>query len=158
MFGEEHVPMQRLSGLFVIERRFRDMRTMTTAIFIVIFARNKWWIDLNGKTKGPYICKDGAQTEAISLASNFAKDGRRAEVQVAEPGEKRRIVYQSSDIGMLGRGRGAHQPLISLYHFAHMRAHLRAQVDVRPQRRCVRPTAASAPARGYRRRAAAWRG
>jgi hypothetical protein len=77
--------------------------TTTTAIFIVIFARNKWWIDLNGKTKGPFISREGAQTEAISLASTFARDGRRAEVQVAEPGEKRKIVYQSSDIGMLGR-------------------------------------------------------
>jgi hypothetical protein len=79
------------------------MRTMTTAIFIVIYARNKWWIDLNGKTKGPFISREGAQTEAISLASGLARDGRRAEVQVAEPGEKRRIVYQSSDIGALGR-------------------------------------------------------
>jgi hypothetical protein len=79
------------------------MRTMTTAFFIVIFARNKWWIDLNGKTKGPYLSRDSAQQEAIALATNFAKDGRRAEVQVAEPGEKRKIVYQSSDIGMLGR-------------------------------------------------------
>ena len=76
---------------------------MTTAIFIVIYARNKWWIDLNGKTKGPYISKEGAQTEAISLASSYAKDGRRSEVQVAVPGEKSKIVYQSSDIGMLGR-------------------------------------------------------
>jgi hypothetical protein len=72
-------------------------------MFIVIFARDKWWIDLNGKTKGPFISKEGAQTEAISLASSYAKDGRRSEVQVAEPGEKRRIVYQSGDIGVLGR-------------------------------------------------------
>jgi hypothetical protein len=79
------------------------MRTMTTALFIVIFARGKWWIDLNGKTKGPFLTRDSAQQEATALATNFAKDGRRAEVQVAEPGEKRRIVYQSSDIGMLGR-------------------------------------------------------
>lgn len=86
-----------------IERRFRDRADMTTAIFIVIFARNKWWIDLNGKTKGPFVTRDGAEQEAIALASAFAKDGRRAEVQVAEPGEKRKIVYQSSDIGMLGR-------------------------------------------------------
>ena len=76
---------------------------MTTAIFIVIFARNKWWIDLNGKTKGPFVTRDGAEQEAIALATGFSKDGRRAEVQVAEPGEKRRIVFQSSDIGPLGR-------------------------------------------------------
>lgn len=76
---------------------------MTTALFIVIHANKKWWIDLNGKTKGPFLTRDSAQQEAIALATNFAKDGRRAEVQVAEPGEKRKIVYQSSDIGMLGR-------------------------------------------------------
>ena len=76
---------------------------MTTAIFIVIFARNKWWIDLNGKSKGPYLGRESAELEAITLATNFAKDGRRAEVQVAVPGEKNHIVYQSTDIGMLGR-------------------------------------------------------
>ena len=76
---------------------------MTTAIFIVIFARNKWWIDLNGKSKGPFLSRDSAELEAITLATTFAKDGRRSEVQVAEPGEKNIIVYQSADIGMLGR-------------------------------------------------------
>ena len=76
---------------------------MTTAMFIVIFARNKWWIDLNGKSKGPFLSRQCAELEAITLASNFAKEGRRAEVQVAVPGEKNIIVYQSAGIGMLGR-------------------------------------------------------
>lgn len=84
-------------------RRSLETRIMTTALFIVIHARNKWWIDLNGKAKGPYLSRDSAQQEAVALASAFAKDGRRSEVQVAEPGEKNRIVYQSTDIGMLGR-------------------------------------------------------
>lgn len=76
---------------------------MATAIFIVIFARGKWWIDLNGKTKGPFLTRDSAELEAITLASSFAQKGRRAEVQVAEPGQKNHIIYQSADIGMLGR-------------------------------------------------------
>ncbi len=76
---------------------------MTTAIFIVIFARNKWWIDLNGKSKGPFLSRQGAELEAITLASTFAREGRRAEVQIAEPGEKNVIVYQSAGIGPLGR-------------------------------------------------------
>jgi hypothetical protein len=76
---------------------------MTTAIFIVIFARSKWWIDLNGKSKGPFLSRESAELEAITLATNFAKDGRRSEVQVAEPGARNHIVYQSSEIGMLGR-------------------------------------------------------
>ena len=76
---------------------------MTTALFIVIYARTKWWIDLNGKAKGPFLSRDSAQLEAIQLASGFARDGRRAEVQVVEPGKKNKIVYQSSDVGLLGR-------------------------------------------------------
>ena len=76
---------------------------MTTAMFIVIYARNKWWIDLNGKSKGPFMSRESAELEAINLASTFARDGRRAEVQVAEPGEKNRIVWQSAEPGMLGR-------------------------------------------------------
>ncbi len=76
---------------------------MTTAMFIVIFARDKWWIDLNGKAKGPFLSRESAELEAINLASNFAREGRRAEVQVAEPGQKNRIVWQSAEPGMLGR-------------------------------------------------------
>ncbi len=76
---------------------------MTTAIFIVIFARGNWWIDLNGKTKGPFVTSDSAQQEAIAHASRLGRRGGRAEVQVVEPGEKRKIVYQSNDIGLLGR-------------------------------------------------------
>lgn len=81
---------------------------MTTAIFIVIFSRGKWWIDLNGKARGPFLTRDSAQLEAISLATGFATKGRRAEVQVAEPGEKNRIVWQSADPGMLGRAAALH--------------------------------------------------
>ena len=76
---------------------------MTTALFIVIFANKKWWIDLNGKNRGPFLSKESAQQEAIQLATSFAKDGRRSEVQVVEPGKKNHIVYQSAEQNMLGR-------------------------------------------------------
>jgi hypothetical protein len=76
---------------------------MTTALFIVIFANKTWWIDLNGKAKGPFLSRDSAEQEAIQLAKGFAKDGRRAEVQVAEPGKKNHIIYQSAEQSMLGR-------------------------------------------------------
>jgi hypothetical protein len=76
---------------------------MTTAIFIVIFARNKWWIDLNGKSKGPFVTRDGAEQEAIALAKGFAQDGRRAEVRVAEPGQKNHLLWQSDKPGALAR-------------------------------------------------------
>ena len=81
----------------------KEYLRMTTAIFIVIYARNKWWIDLNGKSKGPFLSRESAELEAINLASTFAREGRRAEVQVAEPGQKNHIVWQSAEQGMLGR-------------------------------------------------------
>jgi hypothetical protein len=76
---------------------------MTTALFIVIFAREKWWIDLNGKSKGPFLSRETAELEAINLATAFAHGGRRAEVRLAEPGKRNRIIWQSAEQGMLGR-------------------------------------------------------
>ena len=81
---------------------YRVMAT-TTALFIVIFARNKWWIDLNGKSKGPFLTRETAELEAVNIASTYARKGRRAEVHVAEPGKKNRIVWQSAEQGILGR-------------------------------------------------------
>jgi hypothetical protein len=81
----------------------KEYLRMTTAIFIVIYARNKWWIDLNGKSKGPFLSRESAELEAINLASTFAREGRRAEVQVAEPGQKNHIVWQIAEQCMLGR-------------------------------------------------------
>lgn len=76
---------------------------MTTAIFIVLFARRQWWIDLNGHSQGPFSSEESATSEAIKHATNLARAGKRAEVQVAAPGKKNKIVYQSAPQGMLGR-------------------------------------------------------
>ena len=66
---------------------------MPTAIFIVIFARDKWWIDLNGKSQGPFLTRETAVSEATRYASELARAGKRSEVQVADPGAKAKIVY-----------------------------------------------------------------
>ncbi len=76
---------------------------MTTAIFIVINARKKWWIDLNGHSQGPFLSKETALAEATKHAKELARAGHRSEVQTYELGERNHIVYQSADQGMLGR-------------------------------------------------------
>ena len=76
---------------------------MTTAIFIVIFSRERWWVDLNGKSRGPFVTRDTAELEALSLAKIFSADGRRSEVQVVEPGKRNKIIWQSATQGLLGR-------------------------------------------------------
>ena len=70
---------------------------MTTAYFIVLFARDRWWIDLNGASKGPFLTQDAAEHEAISLANNHARQGKRAEVRLAEPGKHTRVIWQNGD-------------------------------------------------------------
>ena len=68
-----------------------------TAYFIVLFAREKWWIDLNGASKGPFLTQDAAVHEAISLAGGVARQGKRTEVRQAEPGKHTRVVWQNGD-------------------------------------------------------------
>jgi len=70
---------------------------VTTAYFIVLFAREKWWIDLNGASKGPFLTQDAAEHEAISFASGYARQGKRAEVRLAEPGKRTRVIWQSAE-------------------------------------------------------------
>jgi hypothetical protein len=77
---------------------------MPTSIFIVIFARDKWWIDLNGKSQGPFLSRETAISEATRFATELARAGKRSEVQVAEPGQKTRIVYQSAGQSLFGKG------------------------------------------------------
>jgi hypothetical protein len=79
-------------------------KSTPTAIFIVIFARDKWWIDLNGKSQGPFLTVETAVSEATRYAVELERAGKRSEVQLAEPGKKARIVFQSNQQSLLGRG------------------------------------------------------
>ena len=79
-----------------------------TATYIVIFVRDQWWIDLNGQSQGPFISRESALSEAIRFASDLARDGKRSEVRVADPGKKTQVVFQSADQSLLGRGAVVH--------------------------------------------------
>ncbi|MEO6394758.1 MAG: hypothetical protein ABIO40_02480 [Devosia sp.] len=74
-----------------------------TSTFIVIFATERWWIDLNGQSQGPFVSRESAVSEAKRFAVELARNGRRSEVRVADPGKKPQIVYQSAQQSMLGR-------------------------------------------------------
>jgi hypothetical protein len=77
---------------------------MRTAIYIVIFARDSWWIDLDGEADGPFGTRDAAIQQAIAVASATARNGGRSEVRVTGPtGYQSDLVYQSADRSLLGR-------------------------------------------------------
>jgi hypothetical protein len=57
---------------------------MARAVYIVLQSREKWWVELEGKTFGPFTSKNTATMEAISLARFMAHAGRKCEVRVPD--------------------------------------------------------------------------
>ena len=78
------------------------MRTSSTEIYIVVFANNKWWIDFEGDSTGPFSNQDVAMSNAVALASTADRMGRRSEVRLLEEGRSRKL-YQSNSRGALSR-------------------------------------------------------
>jgi hypothetical protein len=76
---------------------------MKTAIYIVIYAREAWWIDLDGEADGPFGTRDAATQQAIAVAAAKARNGGRSEVRVAGPLYENQLVYQSAERSLLSR-------------------------------------------------------
>jgi hypothetical protein len=76
---------------------------MATAIYIVLFARDRWWIDLDGVSDGPFASLESAMAEAVSRAGSTSRLGGRSEVRVAGPGHANELIYQSTRRSLLGR-------------------------------------------------------
>lgn len=76
---------------------------MATAIYIVLFARDRWWIDLDGASDGPFASLESAMAEAVSRAASTSRLGGRSEVRVAGPGHDNELIYQSTRRSLLSR-------------------------------------------------------
>jgi hypothetical protein len=78
-------------------------RVMPTTFFIVLFARERWWLDRDGAAKGPFDSLEAAMAEAVADAAATARQGGRSEVRVMGPGHDNKLIYQSADRSLLGR-------------------------------------------------------
>jgi len=76
---------------------------MKTSIYIVINARDQWWVDLDGRAEGPFGNIDTAIRQAIDSATEVSRQGGRSEVRVMGQGRDNALVYQSSEKSLLGR-------------------------------------------------------
>lgn len=76
---------------------------MATSILIVLFARDRWWIDLDGVSDGPFDSLESAMAEAVSRAAVTSRAGGRSEVRVAGPGHDNELIYQSAERSLLSR-------------------------------------------------------
>jgi hypothetical protein len=76
---------------------------MSTSIYIVLFAHQSWWVDLNGTSEGPFGSLESAMAEAVAKAAATSRQGGRSEVRISGPGYDNKLIYQSADRSSLGR-------------------------------------------------------
>lgn len=69
---------------------------MATSIYIVLFVRGHWFIDLDGVSDGPFTSLESARAEAVARAAATSRRGGRSEVRVAGPGHENELIYQST--------------------------------------------------------------
>lgn len=77
--------------------------SMATAIYIVLFARDAWWIDLDGQAEGPFQTRQLATGEALARATATSSRGGRSEVRLSAPGHENELIYQSTARSLLSR-------------------------------------------------------
>jgi hypothetical protein len=81
---------------------------MSRALYVVIFSREKWWVDLEGKAHGPFESVDTAADEGRQLARYSAHNGRVSEVLVPDHTGRYHVVWDSE-----------HEPHGSSYGTSH---------------------------------------
>ncbi len=69
---------------------------MSRALYVVIFSRDSWWVDFEGKAYGPFTSREMAAHEAKQLAQFCAHTGRASEVLVPDDGGRHRVAWTSA--------------------------------------------------------------
>ena len=69
---------------------------MARALYVVIFSRDSWWVDFEGKAYGPFATKDIAAAEAKHLAQFSNHSGTSSEVLVPDDTGRHRVVWESA--------------------------------------------------------------
>jgi hypothetical protein len=78
-------------------RHYSDLGdAMARALYVVIFSRDSWWVDIEGKAHGPYDTRELAAAEAKHLAQFAAHSGRSSEVLVPDDSGRHRVVWESA--------------------------------------------------------------
>jgi hypothetical protein len=70
---------------------------LTTALYIVIQSRGKWFVDFEGRAHGPHDTREAAAFEARNQAQFSAHMSRPSEVLVPDAAGKYWVVWNSDD-------------------------------------------------------------
>lgn len=72
---------------------------MGKALFIVIFSRDSWWVDFEGKAFGPFQNRELAALEARTRAGSISRLGRVCEVVVPDDKGQQWVIWSSEAAG-----------------------------------------------------------
>jgi hypothetical protein len=64
-----------------------------SSVYIVLFSGDRWWVDLDGKTSGPFAAEDEAHAAAMARATTFGDPKRPAEIYAPGPDGKFRLIF-----------------------------------------------------------------
>jgi hypothetical protein len=68
---------------------------MARAIYLVLQSQQRWWVDFEGKTFGPFTSRELAVSEATTMARFTGEHGRLAEVRAPNEKGELKLEWQS---------------------------------------------------------------
>lgn len=84
---------------------------MARAIYIVLHSRQRWWVDFEGRSFGPFTSREIARAEAISMARFMSQTGRSTEVRVPDDTGRWWMEWESEADARWSRWRPGSRPL-----------------------------------------------
>ncbi|HEY4202207.1 MAG TPA: hypothetical protein VGM83_16760 [Devosiaceae bacterium] len=79
---------------------------MASVLYLVLKSREKWWVDMEGKSLGPFDTVEVATFAAIDAAGAVYHFGQDMRVYAERPNRKFELVWSS----LRGRGTGEEAP------------------------------------------------
>jgi hypothetical protein len=70
---------------------------LSTALYIVLNSRGKWWVDFEGRAHGPHDTREAAALEARNQAQFSAHMSRQSQVLVPDTAGKYWIIWNSEN-------------------------------------------------------------
>ena len=68
---------------------------MLTEWFVVVAARDAWWVDNEGTQFGPFSSRQEAGTEARVIARRFGSKQRRQQVYAPDDDGKQKLIWEA---------------------------------------------------------------
>ena len=64
-----------------------------SSVYIVLLSGDRWWVDFDGKTSGPFSSEEEAHAAAMARATTFGDPKRPAEIYAPGPDGRFRLIF-----------------------------------------------------------------